>query len=114
MNVVNHPKPEVSVTITDGINGPVICVDKWTLKMSESGPIQFNFQDHSRNWRLGCIEFDDKGACEFAAGSLSDETILVHNQCRRKGKFKYTIWAVPANGFGRPISLDPIIKNDPE
>ena len=32
----------------------------------------------------------------------------------KRGKFKYTIWAVPSKGFGKPISLDPMIENDPE
>ena len=113
----------INVRVGEGINGPKMCLegdslkkDKWTLKMTKSGVIQFDLHDNTGNWRFGCIEFEEKGACEFKADKVSekDTQITVENLCTRKDEFKYTIWIVPRTGFGAPKGLDPIVDNDPE
>lgn len=126
---------EIDVYIIDGISGPVMYVDEPVFKVNgkannwkkgDAGVIKWRLKDETTfgkagdpdsnrdNWRLACIEFEDDGAVEFEEHKANADWIHVIDKFDRTGPFKYTIWAVPRNGFGSPLALDPIIENEPK
>jgi hypothetical protein len=128
----------ITVTITNNQHhGPVIKVNKPNYNpkgaMNGSGKanwgpgvegeIKWELANGSNpNWGLGCIEFEGEGVDEFeehgqkaqSNQAASKSEIFLINKFTKKGSYKYTIWAVPRHGYGKPISLDPMIENEPE
>ena len=112
---------DINVGVFNTPEGPTIFVEPGKDKVSagKAGDpavhIEWNLAGGDADWALVSIEFDAAGQAEFEDSQFTanGKKIKIKDKLTTVGEFKYTIWCAPKNGFGKPISLDPIIRNEP-
>ncbi|MEJ2514788.1 MAG: hypothetical protein P8102_06120 [Gammaproteobacteria bacterium] len=123
-----NPNKEITVKVKNFVNGPAVTLAdpvqdghvKFTGPLG-SGPKIIRWKldkDSEPGWDLVSIEFSGNGLDEFEQDGVQPDAsnkkqIQIKDKFVTEGAFKYTIWCAPEDGFGRPISLDPIIENRP-
>ncbi len=125
---------KITVEVRDHVNGPEIFIDKDPLRCTRNGiheqkeledvknknalqgKIRWSLDDDK--WDLASIEFEGAGLSEFTPTTppLKHRNLIhiINKFTKVNEEYKYTIWCAPRNGLGKPISLDPCIKNDPD
>ncbi len=116
----------IEVRVVQSINGPIVTLSNPTQVKVQvkgqagGGPKKIRWKlasDSVADWYLASIEFFESGLTEFephpSSGSVTKTKIDLRDRFVSYGSFKYSIWCAPKGGFGRPISLDPIIENIP-